>query len=314
VGISGTLNNIRRRKLRKPKKTLAEALSAFGVIGGVVFFFLCVVYVVVAYWVVGILAGISQKDYTPANQRVAAYEKFFHGLEKKGLDVKKSPPYIKDGAKYFLWTVTVPKSSDRLIYRWEHDLETNRVSPLTSPATYLDIELKYVKPDEASNYPYEPGDPIALQMAQGEYEPLETYAMPEPSKNPVGEPAAGGPSGQPMPYQNPDTSGGGEEGGGGDAAPPADESGNGGETAPPADGSGGGEATPPADGSGDGGDEAKPGDGEKPKDEGGEAKPKDGEGGDTPPKEEKPKDEPPKEGDDKPKDGEGGKDDSVPVK
>ncbi len=310
MGISGTLNNIRRRKLRKPKKTLAEALSAFGVIGGVVFFFLCVVYVVVAYWVVGILAGISQKDYTPANQRVAAYEKFFHGLEKKGLDVKKSPPYIKDGAKYFLWTVTVPKSSDRLIYRWEHDLESNRVSPLTSPATYLDIELKYVKPDEASNYPYEPGDPIAMQMAKGEYEPLETYAMPEPDKNPVGEPAAGGPSGEPMPYQNPDTSAGGEEGGS-DAAPPAGESGNGGEATPPADGSGdGGEAKPgdekPKD---EGGGEAKPGDGEKPKDEGGgEAKPKEGDGGDTPPK-----DETPKDGDEKPKD-EGGKDDSVPVK
>ena len=303
MGIQESLSALRKRKLPKPKKTLAEKLSTFGVIGGVVFFFLCVIYVIGAYWIVGILAEISQKDYTPANQRLAAYEKFFHGLEKKSIAVEKSPPYIKEGAKYFLWTVTIPSQSERLIYRWEHDLETNKVSPLTSPATYLDIELGYVKPDEASNYPYEPGDPIALQMAKGDYEPLETYAMPEQPDLTMPTPAgAVPPDKQPMPYENPDTGSGGEEGGGGDeAAPPADESGNGGEAAP-------GDEKPKDEGGG----EAKPGEGDKGKDEGGgDAKPKEGdEGGDNPPKDEKPKDEGGKAKDE----GDKGKDDSVPVK
>jgi hypothetical protein len=308
VGISKSLSAIRKRKLRKPKKTLAETMGALGVIGGVIFFFLCVTYVVGAYWIVGILAEISQKDYTPANQRIAAYEKFFRGLEKKGMEIEKSTPYIKEGAKYFLWTVTIPSQSDRLIYRWEHDLETNKVSPLTSPATYLDIELGYVKSEDASDYPYEPGDPIALQMAQGEYEPLETYAMPEQPDLTLQAPAgAVPPEKQPMPYEKADTGSGGEEGGGGDeAAPPADE--NGGDETKPGDGE-----KPKDDG---GGGEAKPGEGDKGKDDGGgEAKPKDGEGGENPPDKEKPKDdgEKPKDEGGKAK-GEGDKDDSVPVK
>ena len=36
---------IRKHKLTKPKRSLAERLGNFGVIGGIVFFFLCVIYV-----------------------------------------------------------------------------------------------------------------------------------------------------------------------------------------------------------------------------------------------------------------------------
>ncbi len=293
--------SIRKRKLHKPNRSLAETLGAFGIIGGIVFFFLCVAYVIGAYWVVGILAEISQKDYTPANQRIAAYEKFFRKAEKGGLDTEKSPPYIKEGAKYFLWTVAIPNQSERLVYRWKHDLQTNKVEPLTSPATYLDIELKYVKPDEARSYPYEPGDPIALQIAQGDYKPPIAYDMPETNLGEPPGPAEPADAGA-LPFENVDTSGGeGDE-----AAPPPTEE----------------EKTPPKE-------EAKPGD-EKPKDNGGgEAKPKDGEGGKgdgdgeaKPPEEQKPNDgeggkdgeqKPPPE-DEKPKEGDGDKDDAVPVK
>lgn len=302
---------IRKHKLTKPKRNLTDKLGAFGVIGGIIFFFLCIIYVISAYWVVGILAEISQKDYTPANQRIAAYEKFFRKAEKNGMEIEKSPPYIKEGAKYFLWTVAIPNQPERLVYRWKHDLQTNKVEPLTSPATYLDIELKYVKPDEASGYPYEPGDPIALQIAQGDYEPPEAYDMPETDLGMPSGPAAPADAGV-MPFENVDTS----EGEGDEAAPEpgkSDEAPPGGEAKPeepPKDA--GGEAKPgegekPKDG---GGGEAKPGDGEKPKDDGGgEAKPTDGEGGKGDGSGE---DKPPPE-DEKPKD-DGGKDDSVPVK
>ena len=153
------------RRRRKPKGP--GWLEITGVIAGVVFIVLCIGYVASAYWMYGLLADIAQKDFTPANHRLDSYRQFFERMERSsGLEVEESPPYIKDGIKHFLWTVTIPGKPDRLIYHWQHDLNSNRVEPLTSPATYVDIEYGYIRPDQASIYPYIVGDTLALQIAK----------------------------------------------------------------------------------------------------------------------------------------------------
>lgn len=151
-----------RKKAKRP-----FGAGPFGVILGVVFLLLCIGYVIGAYLLVGILAEISQKDYTPANERIASYERFFQTAEQHHLKVDRSPAYIKEGVKYFLWTITVSGRADKLVYRWQHNLQTNRVEPLTSPATYVDTELGYISMSDASLYPYIAGDLIALRIAKG---------------------------------------------------------------------------------------------------------------------------------------------------
>ncbi|OGK09257.1 MAG: hypothetical protein A2Y63_00575 [Candidatus Riflebacteria bacterium RBG_13_59_9] len=151
-----------RKKTKRP-----FGAGPFGVILGVVFLLLCIGYVIGAYLLVGILAEISQKDYTPANERIASYERFFQTAEQHHLKVDRSPAYIKEGVKYFLWTITVSGRADKLVYRWQHNLQTNRVEPLTSPATYVDTELGYISMRDAPLYPYIAGDMIALRIAKG---------------------------------------------------------------------------------------------------------------------------------------------------
>jgi hypothetical protein len=170
---------------RRPLKRRGFDLwGTIGVVLGVLFFIVCIGYVVGAYYMVGIMAEIAQKDYTPANERISSYEEFFRKAEQHGLKVAQSPAYIKEGVKYFLWTISVPGRADKLVYRWKHDLETNRVVPLTSPATYVDVEMGYVRPGSAGLYPYESGDTVALQIAKGMYIApgyAEESAEPEPS-------------------------------------------------------------------------------------------------------------------------------------
>ncbi len=171
---------------RRPLKR--RGFDVWGTIGfvlGSVFFLLCIGYVVGAYYMVGIMAEIAQKDYTPANERISAYEEFFRRAQQNGLEVAQSPPYIKEGVKYFLWTISVPGRADKLVYRWKHDLETNRVVPLTSPATYVDVEMGYVRPGSAGLYPYEGGDTVALQIAKGTY-----MVRPYPEESVEPEPTA----------------------------------------------------------------------------------------------------------------------------
>ena len=167
----------RRRKPRGP-----GWLEIAGVIAGVVFIVLCIGYVASAYWMYGLLADIAQKDFTPANHRLDSYRQFFLRLERSsGLTVEESPPYIKDGIKHFLWTASIPGKPDRLIYHWQHDLSSNKVEPLTSPSTYVDLEYGYIRPDQASSYPYRVGDTLALQIAKG------TYFAGEPAQDPATE-------------------------------------------------------------------------------------------------------------------------------
>jgi len=136
---------------------------------GIVVIVLAIGYVIGACYLTGVLGEIAQKDFTPANQRLDSYEDFFIRLERQGIAVEKSPPYIREGVKYFLWAVSLPDENRRLIYRWQHDLESNRVSPLTSPATYLDVELGYIRRQEVGLYPYRSGDELALVLAKGTY-------------------------------------------------------------------------------------------------------------------------------------------------
>jgi len=174
---------------RRPlKRRRSDFWGIVGVATGAVFFALCVVFIVGAYYMVGILAEIAQKDYTPANERISDYEQFFDKARQHRLEVAKSTPYIKEGVKYFLWTISIPGRADKLVYRWKHDLETNRVEPLTSPATYVDIEMGYVRQKSAGLHPYDPNDTVALQIAKGTYTPpgfldrTEEPAEPEPEE------------------------------------------------------------------------------------------------------------------------------------
>jgi len=172
----------RRGRSGRYKPRGATFWEIAGVVFGIFVIILGVGYVVGAYYLVGVLGEIAQKDFTPANQRLSSYEDFFVGLQRQGLEVEKSAPYIREGVKYFLWAVTLPDEQRRLIYRWKHDLETNRVSPLTSAATYLDIELGYIRRQEVGLYPYTPGDELALQLAKGTYHPPPPEAEAETSK------------------------------------------------------------------------------------------------------------------------------------
>lgn len=191
---------------RRRRKAVARPawLEMAGVIAGIVLIVFCIGYVASAYWMFGLLADIAQKDFTPANHRLDSYRQFFQRLERNAkLEVEESPPYIKDGIKHFLWTVSIPGQPDRLIYHWQHDLGSNKVEPLTSPSTYLDIEYGYVRPEQASDYPYIVGDTLALQIAKGTYvagkleeEPAEDEALAEDelpaeelAEEPVEEPA-----------------------------------------------------------------------------------------------------------------------------
>jgi len=250
---------------RRPlKRRRSEFWGIAGVISGTVFFILCVVFIVGSYYMVGILTEIAQKDYTPANERISNYERFFDKARQHRLEVARSTPYIKEGVKYFLWTISIPGRADKLVYRWKHDLETNRVEPLTSPATYVDIEMGYIRSGSAGLYPYDPHDNIALQIAKGTYTPpgfmegADKAAEPEPSKEaetpeevveeaPV-EPPAEGESvdigGEPQEPEN------GEETEEPDSPDESDED-NGAEEEPP-------EETPPDDTPPDGGDDAAP--------------------------------------------------------
>jgi uncharacterized membrane protein YgcG len=263
------------RRRRKAKRT--GWLEIAGVIAGVVFIVLCIGYVASAYWMYGLLADIAQKDFTPANQRLDSYRQFFQRLERNAkLDVEESPPYIKEGVKHFLWTVSIPGQSDRLIYHWQHDLATNKVEPLTSPATYVDIEYGYIRPDQASQYPYIVGDTLALQIAKGTYvagkpeEEAATAAEPPPEEATTGEPAAEEPGAdtQEEPPASDETQpappgeggdeaapgeSGGDEGAGADESNGKDEGGTGDEGGsgdegggeePPPDTGGGGNAVP----------------------------------------------------------------------
>ena len=236
------------RRRRKPKGP--GWLEITGVIAGVVFIVLCIGYVASAYWMYGLLADIAQKDFTPANHRLDSYRQFFERMERSsGLEVEESPPYIKDGIKHFLWTVTIPGKPDRLIYHWQHDLNSNRVEPLTSPATYVDIEYGYIRPDQASIYPYIVGDTLALQIAKGIYSagrPEEVTAESEPSAaEPEAEaelteeagaepalPDEGGEEAAPGEDGNSGESNGEGDGGGTDEEEPPPDPGTGGDAVP----------------------------------------------------------------------------------
>ncbi len=150
-------------------------VSIVGISFGLILVILSVLYVAGAYQMVRVLAEIEHKDFSPANLRIAGYQTFFERLEKDGFAVQASSAYIKEGVKYFLWVVSTPDGKSRLIYRWKHDLQTNKVEPLTSPATYLDIELGHIPRGDADAFPYAPGDELAEEIAKGTYE-VETPA------------------------------------------------------------------------------------------------------------------------------------------
>lgn len=250
-----------RRRSRSRLPGGATLWEILGVVLGIIVIVLGISYVIGAYYLTGVLGEIAQKDFTPANQRLSSYEDFFTRLERQGLEVAKSPPYIREGVKYFLWTVTVPDERVRLIYRWKHDLETNRVSPLTSPSTYLDMELGYIRRQEVGLYPYESGDELAMKLAKGTY---------RPTRRTVEESAAEQPEEQASQEQPQDSSGeqdaievGDGEAGGGSGGEAVDvgggssaaESGSGAESEAGAAGPGQDEGTgdgggPPAEGEG----------------------------------------------------------------
>jgi len=138
---------------------------------GIALLLFCTAYIVGTLYLSQVLSEVEKKDFSPANLRISKYEDFFGRLKRSGIAVEQSTPYIKGGVRYFLWTVSVPNSSTKLVYRWKHDLKTNKVEPLTSPATHLDVELGNLTPEEAYFYPFDPDDELAIALAKGTYEP-----------------------------------------------------------------------------------------------------------------------------------------------
>ncbi len=165
---------------KRRKFTLEESpfLSTIGIIFGVFFFLFAIIYTIIALYMIQVLAEIERKDFSPANLRIEEYARFFEKLKNDHFEVMESEPYIKEGVKYFLWTVVTPDGKSRLIYRWKHDLESNRVEPMTSPATHLDVSLGHIKKENALDYPYNPDDELAEQIAKGTYK-IEELSPPE---------------------------------------------------------------------------------------------------------------------------------------
>lgn len=159
-----------KRASRATPASRGALTSLLLVFGEVILLVLIGALVAVSLYLIGILAEIENKDFSPANIRIAAYRRFFENLKRDGFQVEESKPYINAGVRYFLWAVETPDGRDRLIYRWKHDLSTNKVEPLTSPATYLDIELGHIKKEDAMAYPFEPEDELAEKIAKGTYE------------------------------------------------------------------------------------------------------------------------------------------------
>ncbi len=94
-------------------------------------------------YMIGVLQDISVTDYSEPQNRIKEYQAYFERLATHGYGVVESEPFIREGEKYYLWTVTPPKSSEQLVYRWRLSLEDNKVVPLTSAAIKLDQELGF---------------------------------------------------------------------------------------------------------------------------------------------------------------------------
>lgn len=101
-------------------------------------------------YMIGVLQDISVTDYSAPQNRVKEYQAYFERLATHGYGVVESEPFIREGEKYYLWTVTAPRSSEQLVYRWKLSLQDNQVVPLTSAAIKLDQELGF-----ASGFTYE---------------------------------------------------------------------------------------------------------------------------------------------------------------
>lgn len=94
-------------------------------------------------YMIGVLQDISVTDYSEPQNRIKEYQAYFERLATHGYGVVESEAFIREGEKYYLWTVTPPKSSEQLVYRWKLSLEDNKVVPLTSAAIKLDQELGF---------------------------------------------------------------------------------------------------------------------------------------------------------------------------
>jgi hypothetical protein len=124
----------------------------------------------VSYKMLDVLHDVSKRDFTEASQRFERYGLRFDAMAQAHCLVEQSQPKILHGITMYLWIVQPPGSDDRVIYRWKHDLNLNKVEPMTNPALLMDIALGYTKAADAASYSfYNPDDQLAQALAVGDF-------------------------------------------------------------------------------------------------------------------------------------------------
>lgn len=176
----------RRNKSAGPagvgREIFVTTLGCVGILLGVAFIAGAVAFWYGSQMILGILNEVAEKDFTAQYQRISKYEAFFDGLSDEGYDVIREEPKIdtkpESSAKFYLWRVQPAGTGEFCVYRWRYDLKSDEVEPSTNPALLLDIEMGYIRRDDARDYAfYEPGDELAQAIAQENLGVLELQTL-----------------------------------------------------------------------------------------------------------------------------------------
>lgn len=161
----------RTKKWSAGREIFVTSMGCVGIVFGVLFIAASVGFWYGSQMILGILHEVGEKDFTAQYERINKYEVFFDGLSDAGYDVIREEPKIDtkpdSSAKFYLWRVQPAGTSEFCIYRWRYDLQSDKVEPKTNPALLLDIQMGYVKRDDAKNYGfYDPSDELAEAIAE----------------------------------------------------------------------------------------------------------------------------------------------------
>jgi hypothetical protein len=153
------------------REIVVTTFGCIGILFGVVFIGAAIAFWYGSQMMLGILNEVAEKDFTNQYERISKYEAFFDGLVDAGYDVIREEPKIDtkpdSSAKFYLWRVQPAGTSEFCIYRWRYDLQSDAVEPSTNPALLLDIEMGYIKRDDAGKYSfYDAGDELAQAIAE----------------------------------------------------------------------------------------------------------------------------------------------------
>lgn len=167
------------RPLSPAQQWLLVLLTAIASLLGALLFLGCVGFLLGSILLGSVLDEISSRDFSGPIERIDHYEVFFSSVANAGYLVRKDNPKILEGVTTYLWTVQ-PKGNDELrVFEWQHDLNSpdqqQALTPKTSAAIYADIELGYLKPQDATQFSfYDPDDKLCLAIVNTDFSLFQT--------------------------------------------------------------------------------------------------------------------------------------------